>query len=121
MKVVLKRLNMASAQVDTFPTELVDTLSPKAWDREVKKARGQLARKQALEEKRVTERVDRALSIKRSTIRKLDRRNPNSAWLVPSQTEDGVFYIVTESSCTCKGFEYRQFCKHLDKVKTFNK
>lgn len=122
MKLRLKIPNMgAPVLIERTSAEIVDTLSPKVWDREVRRAKSSLAKKAAVAERRAEERVNRALAIKKSTISKIDRRDPNSAWLVPSQTTVGVSYIVTDVSCTCEGFKYRQWCKHLDKIKMGNK
>ena len=33
---------------------------------------------------------------------------------VHSATEEGKFYLIQDGVCTCRGFEYRHHCSHLD-------
>lgn len=43
----------------------------------------------------------------------IDRRSGAFIALVPSQSQPGKWHVTTESSCDCKGFSYRSFCRHL--------
>jgi SWIM zinc finger len=38
--------------------------------------------------------------------------------LIPSCTTPGLFHITTATSCSCKGFQYRQRCRHITTAQT---
>jgi SWIM zinc finger len=44
------------------------------------------------------------------------RRTGELVALVPSCSEPNVFHIVTPTSCSCKGYQFRGRCRHLAPV-----
>ena len=50
-------------------------------------------------------------------VKTRDNRTGRSLYVaVPSQSTPGKFHLVSSAGCDCKGFSYRQTCRHFRQV-----